>query len=211
MIPRTPGIFSFLFPKILFRVKTSAKNIYLTFDDGPHPEATTFILDCLKKYNAKATFFTVGENIDRYPEIIERAKLEGHVAGHHTNKHVNALHVSKTEYLADAEEGAKKNPSSLFRPPYGKLTLATYNALKNKYRIVLWDVLSEDYDEKYTAEQCIEKVVQQVRPGSIVVLHDNPKCMEKMRVILPELLVRLKELGYNFKTLEGAAPADLAD
>lgn len=201
MIPRTPNIFSLLFPKILFRVNSSRRDVYLTFDDGPHPEATNFVLDCLKEHDSKATFFTVGENVHRYPEIMHRIRMEGHATGHHTNKHLNALRVSKTAYLADVEMGAKKNPSPLFRPPYGKLTIAAYNALKNKYRIVLWDVLSEDYDEKYTAEQCIEKVMKQVRPGSIVVLHDNPKCLEKLKVILPRLLEELKRENYVFLPL----------
>jgi peptidoglycan/xylan/chitin deacetylase (PgdA/CDA1 family) len=203
MIPRTPGIFSLLFPKILFRVKPfgAERVVYLTFDDGPNPEATGFVLDCLAKYNAKATFFTVGENVDRYPETMQRIKQEGHVIGHHTNKHLNALHTPKAEYLADVEIGASKSPSSLFRPPYGKLTLPVYQALKNKYRIVLWDVLSEDYDENYTAEACIEKVLRQIRPGSIVVLHDNPKCLEKVKVILPKILESLKESGFSFRAL----------
>jgi len=203
MIPRTPGIFSLLFPKTLFRVKPRGKErvIYLTFDDGPNPEATGFVLDCLAKEAAKATFFLVGENVDRYPEIIERIKKEGHTSGHHTNKHLNALHTPKAEYLADVEVGASKNPSPFFRPPYGKLTWPVYQALKNKYRIVLWDVISEDYDGNYTDEECIEKVLRQVRPGSIVVLHDNPKCLEKVKVILPEILERLKKSGYSFGSL----------
>jgi len=203
MIPRTPGIFSLLFPKILFWVKPRGEEhvVYLTFDDGPNPEATGFVLDCLAKYEAKATFFTVGENVERYPEIMQRIREEGHTSGHHTNKHLNALHTSKAEYLADVEIAASKNPSPFFRPPYGKLTLPVYQALKNKYRIVLWDIISEDYDENYTAEECIEKVLRQVRPGSIVVLHDNPKCLEKVKVILPEILERLKKSGYSFGSL----------
>ena len=203
MIPRTPGIFSLLFPKILFRVKPRGRErtVYLTFDDGPHPEATGFVLDCLAKYNARATFFTVGENVDRYPEIMERIKQEGHSSGHHTNRHLNALHAKKNEYLDDVEVGASKNPSPFFRPPYGKLTLPVYQALKNKYRIVLWDVLSEDYDENYTAEECIEKVLKQIRSGSIVVLHDNPKCLEKVKVILPKILDALIKRGFVFLSL----------
>jgi len=203
MIPRTSGIFSLLFPKILFRVKAphGSRQVYLTFDDGPHPEATPFVLDCLAQYEAKATFFTVGENVSRYPEIMDRVRREGHALGHHTDKHLNALQTDLAVYMADVETGAGKNPSPYFRPPYGKLTRATYRALKNKYRIVLWDVLSEDYDTRYTAERCIQKVMRQVRPGSIVVLHDNPKCADKMRVILPEVLGQLKNLGYSFERL----------
>lgn len=202
MIPRTPNLFSLLFPKILFRVASSEPIVYLTFDDGPHPQATSFVLDCLAAHNVHATFFTVGENVERYPGIMQRIRNEGHASGHHTNKHVNAMNVSTPAYLADVEMGATKNPSLLFRPPYGRLTFGTYQALKNKYRIVLWDVLSEDYDERYTAEQCIEKVMQQVRAGSIIVLHDNPKCLEKMKVILPELLKRLSEKGFTFGVLK---------
>lgn len=201
MIPRTPTLFSWLFPKVLFRVKTNAPHIYLSFDDGPEPELTPFVLDCLAAYSAKATFFTVGENVERYPELMERIKKEGHSSGHHTHKHVNALHVSTAHYVTEVLKGAEKNPSPLFRPPYGKLTWKTYRALKNKYRIVLWDILAEEYEEKYTAEQCIRKIVQHARKGSIIVLHDNVKCKEKVQQILPEILKKLQEKGYSFQAL----------
>lgn len=202
MIPRTPDVISWLFPKLCFRMPaTGTPTVYLTFDDGPHPEATGFVLDTLARYGVRGTFFTVGENVSRYPQLMERIRQEGHATGHHTDRHLNARAVSLPEYLADVETGAEKNPSVYFRPPYGKLTPATYRALKNRYRIVLWDVLSEDYDERYTARQCIEKVMRQVRPGSIIVLHDNPKCLDKLRVIVPELLERLKKEGYAFGRL----------
>lgn len=202
MIPRTPNLISRLFPKLCFRMPAGgAPVVYLTFDDGPHPEATGFVLDILARYGALGTFFTVGENVSRYPQVMERIRQEGHATGHHTDRHLNARRVPLPEYLVDVETGAAKNPSVYFRPPYGKLTLATYRALKNRYRVVLWDVLSEDYDERYTAEQCIEKVMRQVRPGSIVVLHDNPKGLDKLKTILPELLERLKNKGYGFGRL----------
>ena len=204
MIPRTWNLFARLFPDILFRVHSEGvKNVYLTFDDGPHPEATGFVLDCLSEYNAKATFFTVGENVQRYPDVMQRIHREGHASGHHTQHHLDALHGNATRYLADVEEGAKQNPSPYFRPPYGRLTFRTYRALKNRYKIVLWDVLSEDYDQRYTARQCIEKVMRQVRPGSVVVLHDNPKCLEKLRLILPAVLSGLREKGYRLEKLPG--------
>lgn len=203
MIPRTPNLFSWLFPKILFRMPAqNTHTVYLTFDDGPHPEATGFVLDTLALYGAKGSFFSVGGNVERYPEIMERIRREGHALGHHTNRHLNARHIPKAEYLADVEAGALKNPSPYFRPPYGKLTFATYRALKNRYRIVLWDVLSEDYDERYTPQQCIDKVVRQVRAGSIIVLHDNPKCLHRLKVILPELMERFTKAGYAFGRLD---------
>lgn len=205
MIPRTSGLFSLLFPKVLFRVDTrGSKMLYFTFDDGPHPEATAFVLDCLAQYGAGASFFTVGENVDRYPEIIDRIRREGHALGHHTDKHLNALHTDPRTYLADVDRAAEKVGTPLFRPPYGKLTRATYRALKNKYRIVLWDVISEDYDFRYDTRRCIEKVMRQVRPGSVVVLHDNPKCLERLKIILPELLDRLQKQGYTFGALPEA-------
>lgn len=208
MIPRTPGICSLLFPKILFRVDThGAPDLYLTFDDGPHPEATAFVLDCLAAAGAGATFFTVGQNVDRYPQVMERIRSEGHTLGHHTDTHADALRTDRAAYLRDVETGAAKNPSAYFRPPYGKLTPGTYRALKKRYRIVLWDVISEDYDRRYTAEACIRKVVRQVRPGSVVVLHDNPKCLDRLRVILPEILKILGDKGYAFRALgTGAGP-----
>lgn len=202
MIPRTPNLFSWLFPKLLFRMPAQgSRTVYLTFDDGPHPEATAFVLDALARYGAPATFFTVGANVSRYPELMDRLRREGHALGHHTDRHLNACRASKANYLADVEMGAEKNPSAYFRPPYGKLTWGTYHALKNRYRIVLWDVLSEDYDARYTAQQCIDKVMRQVRPGSLVVLHDNPKCLDRLKLILPALLERLKNEGYTFGRL----------
>lgn len=202
MIPRTPQLFSWLFPNIIFRRPAAgSRTVYLTFDDGPHPEATGFVLDTLSRYAAKATFFTVGENVDRYPQVMERIRKQGHALGHHTHRHLNARRVPLAEYLADVETGASKNPSVYFRPPYGKLTWATYNALKKRYRIVLWDVLAEDYDDRYSPTQCIDKVVRQVRPGSVIVLHDNPKCLHRLKHILPELLEKLTEMGYRFAPL----------
>lgn len=202
MIPRTPNLFSWLFPKLLFRMPAhGSRMVYLTFDDGPHPEATAFVLDALAPYAAPATFFTVGGNVSRYPELMERLRREGHALGHHTERHLNARRVRKADYLADVETGAGKSPSVYFRPPYGKLTWGTYQALKNRYRIVFWDVLSEDYDTRYTAQQCIDKVMRQVRPGSLVVLHDNPKCLDRLKIILPGLLERLKSEGYTFGRL----------
>lgn len=198
MFPRTPSIFPLLFPAVLFRVKTDQKQVFLTFDDGPHPDITPFVLDCLATFHAKATFFAVGENSEKYPHIIERIKNDGHAIGHHTQNHLNAFLVPYIEYVENVQKGAESTPSTLFRPPYGKLTPRVYRRLKKKYRIVLWDVLAEDYVEKYSAKECIQKVLRQVRPGSVVVLHDNPKCSHKVEEILPQILKKLQERGYRF-------------
>lgn len=202
MLPRTPGLLRRLFPKVLFRLDTgNRKEVFLTFDDGPQPEVTDFVLATLATFEAKASFFLVGNQAAQFPDLVNRIKSEEHSVGHHTQNHLNALQVSKEAFLDDVKAGAETVGGLLFRPPYGKLTPAIYNSLKSNYRIVLWDIIAEDYEQSYTAEQCLQKVLKQLRPGSIIVLHDSVKCHEKLQYLLPELLKELNKREYRVLAL----------
>lgn len=176
--------------------------LYLTFDDGPIPNITEWVLDELKNYNAKATFFCIGNNINKHPEVFERIKAEGHTIGHHTENHLNGWKTPLNDYLKNAEEAAKKVNSKWFRPPYGKITSAQAKALGNKgFQIVMWNVLSKDYSQKLSAEQCWNTVKRKAKNGSIIVFHDSVKAEAKMRYALAKTLKYFSLQGFQFKAL----------
>jgi peptidoglycan/xylan/chitin deacetylase (PgdA/CDA1 family) len=202
MLPRTPGILSWLFPEVIFRKKTGdAKVLYLTFDDGPTETGTEEILRVLKNFEAGATFFLVGKNAETYPEIVEKIKREGHSLGSHSYSHVNARKTEKKYYLTDVRKGMACVPSPYFRPPYGKITLSLYRTLKTEARIVMWDVIAEEFEPGYSWEKCLSKLKKQTRNGSVIVLHDSDKTREKVLRILPAFLAHFTAMGYRFKAL----------
>jgi peptidoglycan-N-acetylglucosamine deacetylase len=205
--------FSALFQDVIFRIKTAEKNLYLTFDDGP-TALTPWVLEELDKYQAKATFFCVGANVEKnislYHEIINRR----HVVGNHTMHHLNGWKTKTNKYLNDVnvcDALLKLNtqvsfighPSSvkLFRPPYGKITPSQYFLLRKNYRIVMWDVLSKDYDKAMASEKCLERVVTQSKPGSVLVFHDSAKAEKNLQYVLPKVLEYFSERNYNFRSL----------
>jgi peptidoglycan/xylan/chitin deacetylase (PgdA/CDA1 family) len=180
--------------------------IYLTFDDGPHEQATPFVLDQLKKHNAKASFFCIGKNVVAYPEIYKRIMDEGHTIGNHTYNHLNGWKTDEKEYLLDVSLAAKHIHSSLFRPPYGRIkSFQAKNiaaAMKNpSAKIIMWDVLSGDFNEEITKEQCLQNVILNVKKGSIIVFHDSTKAYLNMEYSLPRTLDFFSEKGFRFEKL----------
>jgi len=182
--------------------------LFLTFDDGPIPEATPEVLDILNKHNAKATFFCIGNNIVKHQRIFERIIQEGHSTGNHTFHHLNGWKKSKAAYLEDTvlcrEAMHSLNPSgkSYFRPPYGKLRISQYAALKKDYKIILWDVLSRDWEKEKSAESCFEIIKHKTKPGSIIVFHDSIKAKERMLPALQMTLEHFTAMGFRFESLE---------
>ena len=179
------------------------KKIYLTFDDGPHPVATSFVLEELKKYNAKATFFCIGKNVADYPFIYEQIIDEGHRVGNHTYNHLNGWKTNDEEYINNVVLAKKLIDSNLFRPPYGRATKFQLKLLINQYALhpIMWTVLSGDFDSKLSKENCLLNVLKKSREGSIVVFHDSEKAYEKIQYVLPRVLSHFSERGYQFETI----------
>ncbi len=195
-----------LSPRFVWSVKTSEKKIYLTFDDGPHPEATPFVLDELKKYNAKASFFCVGSNVLRHPELYQRLLDEGHSTGNHTHTHPNGWNTPSRSYLEDVKKAAGCIESTLFRPPYGRIKRAQRKNLAEamgirEARVVMWSILSTDFDPRREPEECFELVKKYAKKGSIVVFHDSQKGFRNLSVALPLTLKYFSEQGYLFEKL----------
>lgn len=198
---KTPELIQNLFPNFIWRIPTSDKRIYLTFDDGPIPEVTPWVLDELTRYDAKATFFCVGENVERYPRIIERLREEGHALASHTNNHLSGWRTENIPYFHNVRRGANLVKSPIFRPPYGRIKPSQVPFLMRHYRIIMWDVLSGDFDPKTTEEQCLRNVINNTRAGSIIVFHDSIKSQHKLRYTLPKVLRHFTEEGYHFDAL----------
>jgi peptidoglycan/xylan/chitin deacetylase (PgdA/CDA1 family) len=196
-----------IYPFYTWSVATKEKILYLTFDDGPHPEATPFVLDELKKNNALATFFCVGKNVLAYPDIYKRILDEGHTVGNHTQNHLNGWKTPNDVYMKDIAEAAKYIDSNLFRPPYGKITLFQAKHLRaamkgRESKIIMWDLLSLDFDSSITNKQSLEIVVFRSSPGSIIVFHDSEKAFQKLNYILPKVLHHFSNQGFKFLSLE---------
>lgn len=191
-----------LYPAWQWQIQTSEKKIYLSFDDGPHPEITPWVLDQLKNYNAKASFFCIGKNVKTWPAVYERILREGHIVGNHTMNHRNGWKSSDEEYFADIGEAAKYIDSKLFRPPYGRLTRFQGKLLKEAgYEMIMWTVLSGDFDAKKSAAQCWDMVRENVDKGSIVVYHDSEKAWDRLNVVLPQTLEWFSARGYIFEAI----------
>lgn len=178
------------------------KAVYLTFDDGPIPESTPFILETLAKYDAKATFFMVGENVLRYHDLYNRIKEDGHRVGNHTFNHWGGFRHATLKYNANVEQANELIKSNLFRPPHGWMLWQQYFWLGRKYRIVMWDLLTRDYSKWTTSEDVVRTVKRFARNGSIITFHDSLKSIDKLKKALPEVLEWLKNEGYEFKTFE---------
>ena len=203
---KTNWIIKKIFSNYTWDVSNSGNNVYLTFDDGPIPEITTWVLEELKKYALKATFFCIGENIAKHPEIFKKVISEGHAIGNHTFNHLNGWKTPTEIYIENiklCEEVIEKttnynSKSKLFRPPYGKLKTAQARAIeKLGYEIIMWDVLSADFDTTLSKEQCLDNVLSNVKPGSIIVFHDSVKAFKNLQYVLPKTLAFLKENNFN--------------
>ncbi|XVJ66564.1 MAG: polysaccharide deacetylase family protein [Lacibacter sp.] len=204
-IVSTPWWLRLFFPQDLtWELPTQEKVMYLTFDDGPHPEETSFVLDELKKYNAKATFFCIGKNVKEYPELYKRILLEGHRTGNHTFHHLNCKKTDDGVWLEDVKNAAGWIDSDLLRPPYGRINAFCAKVLqqaKPSYRIIMWTVISADFDTKRTGQQCFEAVKKQAGKGSIVVFHDSEKARSRLREALPMTLEYFANQGFVFKSI----------
>ena len=200
MIIEQPAIYlRWLYPKAYWRMDRHEKAVYLTFDDGPIPEATPFILDTLRDYGAKATFFMVGDNVRKYPELYKRILAEGHQVGNHTHNHIGGIRHTIKEYSYNVEKANAYIQSHYVRPPHGWMRLGQYAWLSRKYKIVMWDLVTRDYSRLLTAEDVVNNVKKYARNGSIITFHDSLKSIDKLRTALPESIIWLKSQGYAFK------------
>ncbi len=198
---QTPKWLQKSFRSITWKIPQDSKCIYLTFDDGPIPEVTPWVLKTLELYQAKATFFCVGENIEKYPEIKSLVQSKGHRLGNHTFHHLNGWKTTNETYFRDIHRCSEYLDSSLFRPPYGKLTPSQYNHLKTKYELVFWDLISYDFDKSLPPEKCLEILIKKTEAGSIVVFHDSLKSFENLLWVLPRYLEFFQKQGYQFLPL----------
>lgn len=218
---RTPFILPLFFPNLIWRINTKAKELFLTFDDGPIPGPTEFVLDTLDAYKAKATFFCIGDNISKHPQLFNRILQSGHGIGNHTFNHLRGWGTSTEKYVnnvtqcereiefgklttineqrttIDQQTDAKK----LFRPPYGRIRGKQINQLKGNYSIIMWDVLTSDYSQSLAPQKCLSGSIKATRPGSIVVFHDSLKAERNMSYTLPKYLDHFSNLGYSFKAI----------
>ncbi len=202
---RAPWLLQQYYWECLWKIETNENKLYLTFDDGPTPEATDFVLRQLQDFDAKATFFCIGEQVEKHPELYQRIIAEGHAVGNHTWSHVNGWKTDSEKYLADVQKASALIHSNLFRPPYGRITkFQLYNLINGKqYRLkpVMWHVISADFDTKISPEHCYLNVVRNAEKGSIVVFHDSDKAFPNMRDALPRVLTYYKEKGFSFEKL----------
>lgn len=203
MFIEQPSIYlRWLYPKALWRMDRHQKAVYLTFDDGPIPEATPFILDTLDRLGIKATFFMVGDNVRKYPHLYEEVLRRGHRIGNHTYHHVGGFRWHSRDYLANAEQANELLHTDLFRPPHGWMKPMQYARLQRRYRIVMWDLVTRDYSRLLTAEDVVNNVKRYARNGSIITFHDSCKSIDKLKSALPEALQWLLDQGYEFKVFE---------
>lgn len=180
---------------------SSEKKIYLTFDDGPIPDVTPKVVALLNQYNARATFFCVGNNVQKHPYEFSLLQKNNHAIGNHTQRHINGFKSSVEAYVEDVTAASYHIKSTLFRPPYGRIKPLQYFVLKKKYKIVMWDVLSYDFDDKITYEECLRNILDKTRNGSIIVFHDSVKAADKMLYVLPRFLDHFSNAGYSFESI----------
>ena len=206
-VVRMPGWLKKIYSSsFIWRMPDNNSNtLYLTFDDGPHPAVTPWVLDELRKYDARATFFCIGKNVNEYPQIYNRVLREGHRVGNHTQDHLNGWKTHNDRYLDNIRLAAQVIDSDLFRPPYGKIGAFAARLLQEAprpFKIIMWDVLSGDFDRSLTGARCARNVIRYGRPGSIVVFHDSEKAFDRLRQALPAVLEHFSRMGYRFESIE---------
>lgn len=208
---KTKSFIKRLFSNYVWDLPNTQNKIYLTFDDGPTPEITEWVLEELKKHNVKATFFCIGNNIQKHPDLFQKVINEGHVIGNHTYDHMNGWKTETKTYLENirlCEKQIQKSlienlQSKIFRPPYGKIKTAQAKIVRRLgYKIIMWDVLSADFDQTVTPEKCLENVISNVKSGSVIVFHDSIKASHNLKYALPETLNFLKEKGFLFDVIK---------
>ncbi len=206
---RSPYLLTKLYPSLVWRITTFEKNIYLTFDDGPVPGPTEFVLNELNKFSAKATFFCIGDNVRKHPAVFERIKSDGHAIGNHTFNHLKGWNTSLQTYLENIDKcesqfqhsTSSPHHSRFFRPPYGRITSKQIKALKSQFKIIMWDVLTHDYSKNISRSNCLNGSIKATREGSIIVFHDSLKAERNLTYVLPKYLDHFSSLGFIFKSL----------
>ena len=209
---KTPKLLKLIFKQWFWSFSNKEKVIYLTFDDGPTPEITDWTLKQLKQYNAKATFFCIGKNVKNHPKIFQRIVDQNHRIGNHTNNHLNGWKNNTNNYLANIEKANhhfkkfisfEENDTKLFRPPYGKIKFSQAKRIRKKgFKIIMWDVLSADFDTTISNEKCLKNVIENTDNGSVVVFHDSKKATDKLKFVLPKVLEYYSDKGYEFKKID---------
>lgn len=202
LIEQPPLLYRMLFPKSIWRIPHKTKKvIYLTFDDGPIPEITPWVLAILEKHNIKATFFCVGDNVRKYPEVYKQVLDAGHRVGNHTFNHIQGIKTWTHNFQANTKKASEFIDSDLFRPPHGHMRFPQYYTLKSQYKLIMWDVVTRDYSKYMTAEKVLNVVKQYVRNGSIIVFHDSLKAEKNMKGALEDSIIWLKDQGYTFEVI----------
>ncbi len=201
LIVKPPKMIRFFSKNMIWKIDCEGKQLFLTFDDGPEPEMTPWVLDILDDYGAKATFFCVGDNVRKHPEIFNLIRKKGHHVGNHTYSHLNGFRTGIRRYILDVFKAKKYIPSNLFRPPYGRIRQLAKRILSTRFKIVLWDVLSMDYDNNILPRQVVRNIIANAGPGSILVFHDNLKADINLKYALPRLLDYYSKKGYEFLPL----------
>jgi len=209
---KTHHLIKKIFSKYVWDIPNDANKIYLTFDDGPTPEITNWVLELLQKHNATATFFCIGKNIEEQPELFQKIIKNKHAVGNHTSNHLNGWKTTTAAYLNSIVNCTKtiakyktpnsNLPSTLFRPPYGKITRAQMNAIKEQgYKVIMWDVLSADFDTTITKEKCLENVISNIQSGSIIIFHDSAKAFPNLKYTLPKVLDFIDQKKFQYATI----------
>lgn len=202
LIERPPLLYRLLFPEAIWRIKQRHRRVvYLTFDDGPVPEVTPWVLDTLERYGVRATFFMVGDNVRRHPGLLEEVRRRGHSYGNHTMHHLQGMRVKARNYWRDIQEADEIIDSPLFRPPHGIMRWKQAAAIKHRYNIIMYDLVTRDYSPRLTPAEVLDNVRRYARNGSIIVFHDSLKAERNMRVALPAAIEWLQSEGYEFETL----------
>lgn len=204
---KIPWMVKRIFSSYVWSLPSEENIVYLTFDDGPHPIITPWVLDQLKEFDAKATFFCIGNNVEKYPDVYQKILDEEHAIGNHTYHHLNGWKTDDNKYIDDVVAAAQHIKSNLFRPPYGRIRNSQAKRIPAAMRredvsIIMWDVLSADFDASFSPEQCLNNVIENVSAGSIIVFHDSEKAFNNLRYALPKTLESLKEAGFNFRKIE---------
>ena len=202
LIEQPPLILRWLYPRALWRMDKNVKAVYLTFDDGPIPGITPWVLDLLDKYQIKATFFLVGDNVRKHPEEFKMILERGHRVGNHTFNHIQGFKYLSYNYLANTNKADELIKSNLFRPPHGWMRWEQYMVLKSRYTIVMWDLVTRDYSKRLNGPQVLGKVKKYVRNGSIITFHDSIKSEKNLKYALPRAIEWLQEQGYEFKVFD---------
>lgn len=208
LIEQPPRIFRSLFRGAIFRPGGEERRVFLTFDDGPVPEATPFVLAELQKRDIKATFFMVGDNARKYPALVEEVRKAGHCIGNHSMHHLQGLKTPTDRFIADIQEADSYLSSPWFRPPHGLMRPAQLRRVKEIYRVVMYDLVTRDYSRRLSPEDVVNNVKRFTRPGSIIVFHDSVKALPRLRTALPEALDWLSGQGYSFACLDDIYPQD---